>query len=248
MIVERISCLAPGEEPGWPFDLPAVAQITSEGLEFTAPVTFLVGENGSGKSTVIEAIADLCKISSDGGKAGTKYASAVIKTTLGQAMRAEFTTTGLRMNAGPRRNRKGFFLRAETLFSLAQSVSGMPGFWDANLDQRSHGEAFLTVFGTMFREPGIYLMDEPEAALSFSACLYLTALLHRLALAGGQVICATHSPVLTALPGAQILEFSDAGIREAAWKDLQLVDQWRRYLADPDIYLRHLLSEQQEPE
>ena len=226
--------------------MPAVAQIIRDGLEFTAPVTFLVGENGSGKSTIIEAIADLCKISSDGGKAGTKYASAVVKTRLGQAMRAEFTAAGLRMSSGPRRNRKGFFLRAETLFGLAQSVSGMPGFWDADLDQRSHGEAFLTVFGTMFREPGIYLMDEPEAALSFAACMYLTALLHRLGGAGGQVICATHSPLLTALPGAQILELGPGGIRESAWQDLHLVDQWRRYLAAPDKYLRHLLDEENE--
>jgi predicted ATPase len=245
VIVERISCRPPDEDAGWPFDMPPVAQIIAEGLEFTAPVTFLVGENGTGKSTIIEAIADLCKISSDGGKAGTKYASAVVKTPLGQAMNAEFTAAGLRMNSGPRRNRKGFFLRAETLFSLAQSVSGMPGFWDADLDQRSHGEAFLTVFGAMFREPGIYLMDEPEAALSFTACLYLTALLHRLGSAGGQVVCATHSPLLTALPGAQILELGHDGIRETTWPGLQIVDQWRRYLAEPETYLRHLLHEQE---
>jgi predicted ATPase len=243
MIVERITCEPqPDQGAGWPFDLPSVAQIVREGLEFSAPVTFFVGENGSGKSTLIEAIADLCGISSEGGKAGTRYASTVVKTPLGQAMTAEFTLAGLRMHSGARRNRRGFFLRAETLFSLAQSVSGMPGFWDAGLAQRSHGEAFLSVFGSMFRAPGIYLMDEPEAALSFSACLYLTALLHRLGAAGGQVICATHSPLLTALPGAQILELGRDGIRETAWRDLQLVDHWRRYLAEPQAYLRHLLA------
>jgi predicted ATPase len=219
-----------------------VAQIIKDGLEFTAPVTFLVGDNGSGKSTIIEAVADVCNINSAGGKAGTKYASTGAKTPLGEAMDADFTTAGWRLIAGPRRQRKGFFLRAETLFNLAQNVSGLPGFWDADLTQRSHGEGFLTVLEAMFSEPGIYLMDEPEAALSFLSCLGLMSLLDRLTTAGGQVICATHSPLLTALPGAQILELSGDGIRQAAWAELELVDHWRRYLANPDLYLRHFLG------
>lgn len=222
--------------------MPVVAQIIRDGLEFTAPVTFLVGDNGSGKSTIIEAIADVCKINSAGGKAGTRYASTGAKTPLGEAMDAEFTAAGWRLVAGPRRQRKGFFLRAETLFNLAQNVSGLPGFWDADLTQRSHGEGFLTVLEAMFSEPGIYLMDEPEAALSFLSCLGLVGLLDRLAATGGQVICATHSPLLTALPGAQILELADDGIRPVAWDQRELVDHWRRYLANPGLYLRHFLE------
>lgn len=222
--------------------MPPVAQIIEGGLEFTAPVTFLVGENGSGKSTIIEAIADTCKISSTGGKAGTKYASTSGKTPLGQQLDADLTASGRRLITGPRRKRKGFFLRAETLFNLAQNVSGLPGFWDADLTQQSHGEGFLTVLQTMFAQPGIYLMDEPEAALSFNSCLGLVSLLDKLAASGGQVICASHSPLLTALPGAQILELGDHGIRQVPWAELQLVDHWRRYLAKPSIYLRHFLD------
>jgi predicted ATPase len=222
--------------------MPVVAQIIADGLEFTAPVTFLVGDNGSGKSTIVEAIADVCRINSAGGKAGTRYASTGPKTALGEAMEAVFSPAGWRLAAGPRRQRKGFFLRAETLFNLAQNVSGLPGFWDADLSQRSHGEGFLTVLEEMFSGPGIYLMDEPEAALSFLSCLGLMGLLDRLAAAGGQVICATHSPLLTALPGAQILELSSDGIRPVAWAELALVDHWRRYLANPDLYLRHFLD------
>jgi predicted ATPase len=225
--------------------MPVVAQIIKEGLEFTSPVTFLVGENGSGKSTIIQAIAEVCKISPAGGKAGTRYASTSAKTPLGQAMDADFTAAGLRLVAGSRRKRKGFFLRADTLFNLAQNVSGLPGFWDADLDLQSHGEGFLIVLEAMFAEPGIYLMDEPEAALSFKSCLGLMSLLDRLAASGGQVICATHSPLLTALPGAQILELGDHGIRPVAWAQLPLVDHWRRYLANPGLYLRHLLSQEQ---
>jgi predicted ATPase len=242
VIVERITCRRPGGGDRWPFTMPVVAQIIRDGLEFTAPVTFLVGDNGSGKSTVIEAIADVCKINSAGGKAGTRYASTGAKTPLGEAMDADFTAAGWRLVAGPRRQRKGFFLRAETLFNLAQNVSGLPGFWDADLTRRSHGEGFLTVLEAMFSEPGIYLMDEPEAALSFLSCLGLVGLLDRLATTGAQVICATHSPLLTALPGAQILELGDDGIRPVAWAELELVDHWRRYLANPGLYLRHFLE------
>jgi len=245
VIVERITCRHPDGAAGWPFTLPVVAQIITEGLEFTAPVTFLAGDNGSGKSTIIEAIADVCKINSAGGKAGTRYASASPKTALGQVMDAEFTAAGRRWAAGPRRKRKGFFLRAETLFNLAQNVSGLPGFWDADLSLQSHGEGFLTVLEAMFAEPGIYLMDEPEAALSFTSCLGLVSLLDRLAATGGQVICATHSPLLTALPGAQIFELGAHGIRPVAWTQLQFIDHWRRYLANPSLYLRHILDQEQ---
>lgn len=241
MLLERITWDVSTAHAGWPFDMPPVAQIARQGLEFTAPVTFLVGENGSGKSTIIEAIADVCEINSGGGKAGTKYASTTRKTALGEALTAHLSAGGHRIISGPRRRRRGFFFRAETLFNLAQNVSGLPGFWTTDLTSQSHGEGFLTVLVTMFAEPGIYLLDEPEAALSFTSCLTLTGLLHQIGTHGGQVICATHSPLLTALPGAQVLELGEHGIRAAAWADLDIVDHWRRYLAKPESYLRHVL-------
>ena len=88
--------------------------------------------------------------------------------------------------------------------------------------------------------PGLYLMDEPEAALSFSSCLRLIALLAQTAASGGQVICATHSPLLAGMPGARILEIGAHGIREVDWSNLELVDHWRRFLNRPEAYLRHL--------
>jgi predicted ATPase len=230
----------------WPFTIPAVRHVAEHGLRFDHAVTFLVGENGSGKSTIVEAIADVCKIGAYGGKAGTKYASVGMKTPLGEAMRADFTVEGLRLVGGPRRQRKGFFLRAETLFNLAQSLVQSPsrglGFWEEDLERQSHGEGFFTVFDTMFREPGLYLMDEPEAALSFTSCLRLAALMHHLGRSGAQIVCATHSPLLAATPGADIIELGDHGCRSVAWSQLDLVDHWRRYLADPDAYLRHFIE------
>jgi len=146
------------------------------------------------------------------------------------------------MKSGPRSRQKGYFLRAETTFGFAEVVSRMPGYWAENLDERSHGEGFLVIFESMFNAPGLYLMDEPEAALSFRSCLHLVALMHQLGQSGAQVICATHSPILASVPGADIIEVGEYGYRRAAWGDLDLTGHWRRYLADPEAYLRHLLE------
>jgi predicted ATPase len=96
------------------------------------------------------------------------------------------------MKTGPRSRQNGYFLRAETTFGFAE-VPGVPGYWQENLDERSHGEGFPVIFGSMFSAPGLYLMDEPEAALSFRSCLHLIALMHQLGETGAQVICATPS-------------------------------------------------------
>lgn len=229
----------------WPFTLPPVRQLRREGLVFSAPITFLVGENGSGKSTLIEALASACRISTQGGKAGTKYASAG-RDLLGDVLELELTRDGHRMLSGPRLKRNAFFLRAETLYGLAENVSGRFGFWEEDLAAQSHGEGFMTVLGAKFRDPGMYFMDEPESALSFLSCLHLIALIHDLAEAGSQVICATHSPVLTATPGAAIIELDGYGFHPATWDRLAVVDHMRRFLARPDKYLGPLLADNAE--
>ncbi|WP_436759266.1 AAA family ATPase [Streptosporangium sp. V21-05] len=157
-------------------------------------------------------------------------------------MDAELTTTGLRLLRGPRTKRRAFFLRAETLFNLGQNVSGRYGFWEEDLTEQSHGEGFFTVLERMVTGPGLYLMDEPEAALSFHSCVRLVGLMARVADEGGQIICSTHSPILTSLPGSQIIELGDHGTRITEWENLQLVDHWRRFLAKPDFYLRYALD------
>lgn len=247
MIVERVRVRAPAgvdvdPEAGWPFDVPAVAQVVRDGLVFSAPVTFLVGENGSGKSTLVEALAESFGLDARGGRAGRKYGNDRPVDVLGRCLQPELSAAGARMHAGGRQRRRGYFLRAETAFGLHEAVTGLPGYWAQDVTAMSHGEGFLTVLDKMFDGPGLYLLDEPEAALSFAACLRLVALFDRLVRQGGQVVCATHSPLLTALPGAQILELGGHGIREAAWRELELVDHWRRYLDSPDAYLRHLLG------
>ncbi|MDA3626435.1 AAA family ATPase [Saccharopolyspora oryzae] len=228
----------------WPYTVPCVAELAERGLTFNAPVTMLVGENGSGKSTLVEALAESFKLDSHGGRAGRKYVNDRPKTPLGEVLALETTPAGRRMLTGPRTSRKGFFLRAETAFGLLNTISALElyGYWEEDTSTMSHGEGFLTVFESMFRERGFYVMDEPEAALSFESCLKLVALMHRLGETGAQVVCATHSPILAATPGADIVEVGEHGTRRTRWDELGLVDHWRRYLANPDSYLRHIVD------
>jgi predicted ATPase len=106
----------------------------------------------------------------------------------------------------------------------------------------SHGESFLEVLRARFDSPGFYCLDEPEAALSFSSTLGLIGVLDDVVRDGGQVLCATHSPVLAAMPGATILEVGDEGYRRTTWEELELVQHWRAYLETPGRYLRHVLD------
>ena len=120
-------------------------------------------------------------------------------------------------------------------------AGGAAGPHDPDFHALSHGESFLEILRSRFDSPGLYCLDEPEAALSFSAQMALVGTLHDLATEGGQVLCATHSPLLAALPGAHLLEVGEWGVREAAYDDLDLVRHWRSYLDEPMRYLRHVL-------
>lgn len=246
MLVRRAHISPPPDEEAadadrWPFTIPAVAAIATESLRFDLPITFLVGENGSGKSTIVEALAESFGLDSRGGRAGRKYGNARPKTLLGEAMRIETTAAGARMRAGPRTRRRGYFLRAETAFGFMEAVRGRHGYWTEDTSEQSHGEGFLTVLDAMLVGPGFYVMDEPEAALSFASCLQLVASMTSIADSGGQVVCATHSPLLAATPNAEIIEVGEHGLsRQVPWESLQLVDHWRRFLSNPARYLDHL--------
>jgi len=225
-------------EKVWPFTIPAVRELHGDGLALTTPVTFFVGENGSGKSTIVEAVAAAYGADARGGHIGRRYAVDLDGGPLGDALALDYVS-GTAMRRKPR----GFFLRAETAYGVFEFMSNAnaPGYGDNHLLQLSHGESFLQVFGARFNEPGLFLLDEPEAALSFSSTLKLMVVLQDLTASGAQVICATHSPILASLPGATIVELSEDGIRHAAWEDLELVAHWRQYLSNPGQYLRHLL-------
>ena len=215
----------------WPMTVPAIAQVAREGLDLAPGVTFLVGENGSGKSTLVEAVAAAYGLSPEGGSTQGRHRTRPSESPLGEA---------LRLQRGIGAARWGFFLRAETMhgwYTYSEQTGGGPAY-----HEMSHGESFLEVLRTRFDSPGFYCLDEPEAALSFSSSLGLVSVLDRLARTGGQVLCATHSPLLAALPGATIVEVGAWGLRRAAWEDLELVQHWRAYLDAPQRYLRHVLD------
>jgi predicted ATPase len=214
----------------WPRTVPAVEQLLRDGLALDPGVTFLVGENGSGKSTIVEAVAMAFGLSPEGGSTQGHHSTRATESPLASA---------LRLQRGVGTSRWGFFLRAETMhgwYTYSEEHGG-PSF-----HEMSHGESFLEVLRTRFGSPGFYCLDEPEAALSFGSTLALVGALHDLAEGAGQVLCATHSPVLAALPGATILEVGDWGYRPTTWEELELVQHWKAYLDAPGRYLRHVLD------
>ena len=224
---------APGRAP-WPASIPAVAQLLRDGLDLPPGVTFLVGENGSGKSTLVEAVAMAFGLSAEGGSTGARHSTRSTESELWTWLRLERSLGG---------SRWGFFLRAESMHGYFTYLEENPSRHDPRFHEMSHGESFLEVLRTRFDSPGLYCLDEPEAALSFSAQIALVGTLHDLARGGAQVLCATHSPLLAALPGARILEVGAWGLREARWEELELVEHWRRYLDEPMRDLRHVLEE-----
>ena len=225
----------PMRAPGtWPLSVPAVVQLMDGGLELGPGVTFLVGENGSGKSTVLEGIALAYGFSREGGSNQARHTTRRSESPLSE---------WIELQRGIGASRWGFFLRAETMHSFYTYLEDNPGKTvEPVFHEMSHGESFLAILDTRFDRPGFYCLDEPEAALSFSSTLALMSTLQRIADRGGQVLCATHSPVLASLPGATILELGPWGMRRAAWDDLELVHHWRAYLDAPQRYLRHLLD------
>jgi predicted ATPase len=241
VIIDRIEVRS-WSEGQWPFTVPAVRALAREGLNFERPVTFLVGENGAGKSTIVEAIAEAFKIDVRGGHGGRRYASIEAVGALSPSIR-------LLPSAGARHKTKSFFLRAETAKGVLEFMSdvGVKGYGERSAAKVSHGESFLQVLAGRFTERGLYLLDEPETPFSFRSCLALIAVLADLARSGSQIICATHSPILTALPGAQILELSDQGIVSRDWEELELTVDWRHFLKTPDTYLHHLLNDEEKP-
>ena len=227
----------PPDLRAWPYTVPAVAQLVAQGgLDIPAGVTCLIGENGSGKSTLVEAFA-------------AAYPRRGASCEQGPPPSAEDSELRWHLRALRARHASpaGFFLRAEAMHGYLSEVDADPenrglAWGNQRMSERSHGESFLTILEQRFADPGVYFMDEPESALSFSSSLALLALLGQMRREGSQVVLATHSPLLAALPGATLLELGDWGIRRARFDDLELVRSWREFLEAPERYTRHLLA------
>jgi predicted ATPase len=218
-----------------PFTIPLIANDLR--LEFTTPVTFLVGENGSGKSTLLEALAWAIGFGAQGGNRDNSYLEGAEGHALGRALRLNWR----------QRVAGGFFLRAETFFNFAtyleQVGSTFLAYGGKSLHQQSHGEAFLSLFDNRF-EDGLYLLDEPEAALSPTRQLTFLSILHQLARSrGAQFIIATHSPMLITLPGATVLSTDEGNVREVPYKETEHFQLMRDFLSKPERFHRYLFDQ-----
>ena len=217
-----------------PFDVPLIRDGLE--LEFTTPITFLVGENGSGKSSILEGLAWSVGFGAQGGSRDHQFVEASDGHALGRALYL----------AWRQRTTEGFFLRAETFFNFAthleESGTLFSRFGGSSLHNRSHGEAFLALFEHRF-EDGLFILDEPEAALSPQRQLAFLRILHQLTAPRiAQFIIATHSPILLTFPGARVLSLDDAVIREVSYEDTEHYRLTRDFLNAPDRYFRHLLD------
>ncbi|WP_345378253.1 AAA family ATPase [Pseudonocardia yuanmonensis] len=215
-----------------------VAGLRGRRLELGAGVTFLVGENGSGKSTLVEAIAVAAGLNAEGGSRHFQFATRPTESSLGGS---------LRLGRAPGKERTSFFLRAESYYNVATEIEDrgldLAPYGGVSPHERSHGQSFLDLLTHRFGPRGLYLLDEPEAALSTNGQLAALARIQELTVQGSQFLIATHSPILLALPGARILEIGDdGGLHTVAYDDALPVRATRDFLADPDRILRHLLG------
>jgi predicted ATPase len=218
----------------YPFSIPALK--TLEKMSFYANVTFFVGENGSGKSTLLEAIAYQCGFNPAGGGRNNQFEVDAAQATLGDALRLSWLP----------KITNGFFFRAETFYHFASYIDTIPEslqyYGGKSLHQQSHGEAFLSLFNGRFGKKAIYLLDEPEAALSPARQLALLRIIKDLE-KEAQFIIATHSPILLGYPDAQILNFDTQPISEIAYEDTLHYVVTRRFLENRKSMLKELFSD-----
>jgi predicted ATPase len=226
----------------YPFNLPAVRSLDQ--LELHPKVTFLIGENGSGKSTLLEAMAVSLGFNAEGGSKNFNFGTRRSHSELHEH---------LRISKGFKRPRSGFFLRAESYFNVATNIEELdaaPGFGPPiitfyggkSLHDQSHGESFMTLLMERFGGDDLYLLDEPEAALSPQRQLAALSRIHDLTLQKSQFIIATHSPILMAYPDACIYQFGKDGIQQVAYEDTEHFQVTRDFLMNPQRMLDTLLA------
>ncbi|MEC2072712.1 AAA family ATPase [Alkalihalophilus marmarensis] len=239
MFLKRITLLR--EEissfTAFPFTIPAIKNL--EEIELDKNVTFFVGENGSGKSTLLEAIADKCGFNTAGGSRNNLYETHASESMLGEYIRLSWMP----------KTTNGFFLRAESFYHFATHIdevdtTGFQAYGGRSLHEQSHGESFLSLFLNRFNRKAIYLLDEPEAALSPQRQLTFLRIIHDLASSGNaQFIIATHSPILLGYPGADIFSFDQVRMERVEYETTDHYLLTKSFLQNRERMLEELFKE-----
>jgi predicted ATPase len=234
-----------GENDSYIFGLPVVKNlIWKEQLPFKNKVTFFVGENGTGKSTLLEAIAVSCGFNAEGGTRNFNFATEETHSDL-----CQYLTTV----KGVKRPKDGFFLRAESFYNVASEIDKLDQisplidyYGGKSLHKQSHGESFMSLVLNRFGGNGVYILDEPEAALSPSRQMTLLAAIDSLVKNNSQFIIATHSPILMAYPDADIFVLTDDDIRLTPYEETEHYTLTKQFLNNPQKMLKYLLEDKPE--
>lgn len=228
----------PSRGDGHPWDLPVVRALEG-GLDLNPAVTYLVGENGSGKSTLLEALAVAAGMNAEGGSSNFAFST--------RDSHSSELADSLLLVRGARRPRTDFFLRAESLFTAATYLERLPrrpldAYGGRSLHEQSHGESFLAVMLNRFGPDGLYLLDEPEAALSTQNCMTCLRRVHELVGQGSQLVIATHSPIVLAYPEATIYLCSEDGVELIDYEQAEPVRLTRSFLDARERFIERLFE------
>jgi len=227
------------------YNLPVIKYLREkERLSFSSDITFFVGENGTGKSTLLEAIAVAYGFNAEGGSRNFTFSTNETHSELYNHIEIAKRSYA----------KDGFFLRAESLYNVATNIDDLDdapsfdppiieGYGGVSLHNQSHGESFLAIVQNRFFGNGLYILDEPEAALSPMRLMTLMAEINALLKKNSQFIIATHSPILMAFPNAQILEFSQNGIQKVNYTDTEHYKITKQFLDDPEKMLHYLFKD-----
>lgn len=227
----------------YPFNLPAISNLSA--LDFHPRVTFIVGENGAGKSTILEAIAVACGFNPEGGTKNFNFSSRDTHSELNKY---------IRLIKGVYYPKDGFFFRAESFYNVASNVDDLDRiapskssfinlYGGKSLHAQSHGESFFSIFVNRFSKNSLFILDEPEAALSPSRQMAMIRRIHQLVQANCQFIIATHSPIIMAYPDAKIYEINDSGISEKDYDETEHYQVTRSFFDNPKRIIDILLED-----